>query len=893
MIVKNHNNFCIFIFLAFLIGMPFFVYSQAIEIQGSARDVDKKPISSCTIIASDSENEINILAFKNSDVNGNYKLILSKEIKLDSVWLIIRHISYETIRLKIPLKSAKQDFQLSLKMQKLDEVLIKSERIVTIKGDTITYNVKGLKAEKDYTIEEVINRIPGVTINESGQIKYLDKPISHLYINGVDLLEGGYAIATQGIPADAVMEIDVMKKHHHERIDIGRTETDNVSFNLKIKEDVGLFFGSLKGDVGVPFLTRKLDATPIYFKDKFQNISSGKLNNTGKTLRGIGSDLTSGNISVGGLMLEETHVIKVPNINGVAISEKYWLNNDSYAITNDALHKVNDSTIVKWNFNYVNELSKIENNLSSIFLTNNESSSVINRSRNQLSTERFNVGVNQEINKRNFYLKNNTSFRFANDAGIERVFINTNYLESNYLQNNFQLSNSASFKTLIGKKNILQSGLLAQYEQNEEELRVTPPVFETSTGNSIGTDATLQHVSVKKINLAGFAQYDFKLLKLEWNLNQNLKYNSFRFDSNLKQISNFTNQSFPLASNFDYQKVATTTKLHSTINIGKAMFSWGLSADYINLNSIENNNTTLGISDSFLFIQPHISVKYSFNTKWNLGVSYDLNNNISDFSQLYTPVILTSFNAMVQNPNFVNIIRTNSLAPYINYNNILKSFFLSLKGNLNQNKSDATFSNELNSEGFMVTEVIKQPNSLKNYGCTLYLTKGFLGSFKTELTYAYNISKNQLFFNNQFLDAINSRQSIDFGLSWDKGSWFTLEYKAKLNFGTSQTTGSQINNSILFQNLNLDIYTTNATRINFGLDSSRTETSKSSTVAKNTLFNMSFYYKPSKKVNINASLINIFDTQFFTTTNSYFNFVNVYQFSLRPRQFTIGFNYSL
>jgi hypothetical protein len=40
-----------------------------------------------------------------------------------------------------------------------------------------------------------------------------------------------------------------------------------------------LLFGSLKGDAGVPFLTGKLDATPIYFKDKFQNISSGKLNN--------------------------------------------------------------------------------------------------------------------------------------------------------------------------------------------------------------------------------------------------------------------------------------------------------------------------------------------------------------------------------------------------------------------------------------------------------------------------------------------------------------------------------------------------------------------------------------------------------------------------------------
>lgn len=893
MILEKHNNFIIFIFLAFLIGMPFFGYSQVIEIKGTTFDSNNKLISSCTIIASDSEDGNNILAFKNSDASGNYKLILSQEIKLDSIWLIIRHISYETIRLKIPFKSAKQDFQMSLKMQKLDEVLIKKDRIVTIKGDTITYNVNGLKAKKDYSIEEVINRIPGVSISETGQIRYLEKPISHLYINGVDLLEGGYSIATQGIPADAVLEIDVMKKHHHERIDIGRTETDNVSFNLKIKEDVGLLFGSLKADAGVPFLTGKLDATPIYFKDKFQNISSAKLNNTGKTLRGIGNDLASSNINVGGLMLEETHVVKAPNINGVAISEKYWLNNDSYAITNNALHKVNDSTIVKWNFNYVNELSKIENNSSSTFLSNNEPSSVTNRSRNQLKTERFNAGVNQEINKRNFYLKNNTSFRFANDAGIESVVINTNNLESNYLQNNFQFSNGTSFKTLIGKKNILQSGLLAQYEQNIEELRVTPPVFENSIGNGTDNDTTFQHVSVKKINLAGFTQYDFKLFNLEWNLNQNLKYNSFRFDSNLKQISNFTNQSFPLASNYDYQKIATTTRISSKMYVGKATFSWGISADYIDLNSIENNNISLGISDSFLFIQPNISVKYGFNTKWNLGVSYDLYKNMSDFSQLYTPVILTSFNALVQNPNFVNTITTNAFATYINYNNILKSFFLSLKGNLNQIKSDATFSNELDSEGFMVTEVIKQPNSLKNYGFTLYVTKGFLGSFKTELTYAYNISKNQFFFNNQFLDAINGRQSIDFSLSLDKGSWFTLEYKTKLNFGTSETQANEINNSILFQNLNLDIYTSNSTRINFGLDSSRTATSKSSTIDKNSLFNMSFYYKPSKKININASLINVFDTQFFTTTNSYFNFVNVYQFSLRPRQFTIGFNYSL
>lgn len=893
MILKTYNTFKNYILMAFLIGMPFFGFSQDIQIQGTVLDLENKPTSNCTIIASDSENGKSIFAFTTSDINGNYKLILNKEIKLDSIWLIVRHISYETISLKVPLKSFKQDFQLSLNTQSLDEVIIESERTVRIKGDTITYNVNKLKAEKDITIEDVINRIPGVTINENGQIKYLDKPISHLYINGVDLLEGGYSIATQGIPADAVKEIDVMKKHHHERIDIGRTETDNVAFNLKIKEDAGLFFGSLKGDIGVPFLTGKLDATPIYFKDDFQNISSGKLNNIGKTLRSVGSDLTSGDLNIGGLMLDEAHVINQPNIKGVAISDKYWLNNESYAITNDALHKVNDSTTVKWNFNYVNELSKIENVLSSEFLTNNQSSNVVIRSRNQLNTTRFNAVVNQEINKRKFYLKNSTSYKYANNSGIERVLINNNYLESNYLQNNFQLSNSTNFKTLIGKNNILQSGLLVQYEQNEEELMVSPPVFETFIGNGSASDATNQQVSVRKINLAGFSQYNFRLMKLEWNLSQNLKYNSFCFGSNLRQNSNFNNQSFPLASNFDYKKLATTTRLNSKTKIGRTTFSWGLSADYINLNAIENNSTNLSIADSFLFIQPNISFKYNFNTKWNFGVSYDFNNNISDFSQLYTPIILTSYNTVVQNPNFINIIRTNSFLPSINYNNILKSLFFSLKGNLNQSKSDVTFSNELNSDGFFVTEVIEQPNSFKNYGFTLNLTKSFLGSFKTDFTYAYNIFKNQLFFNNQFLDAINRRHSLDFGLSWDRGSWFTFDYKAKLNLGSSETTSNQISNLFLFQNLSLDVYTSNSTRINFGLDSSRTETSESSKIDKNTLFNMSFYYKPSKKLSINASLINIFDTQFFTTTNSYLNFVNVYQFSLRPRQFTLGLNYSL
>lgn len=878
--------------MASYFGMPFFAFAQIHELKGTIVDSINEPIFNAVIIASDTENESTILAFNNSNTNGNYKLNLKNELELDSIWLIVRHTSYETIRLKIPLKSTTKDFKLYPRVERLDEVFVEYQKTVEIRGDTITYNVNGIKAEKDYTIEEVINRIPGVTISESGQIKYHDKPISHLYINGVDLLEGRYNIATQGIPADAVKEIDVMKNHNHERIDIGRTESNDVAFNLKIREDVSLFFGSIKGEAGVPLLTGQVEATPIYLKDKFQDIGSLKSNNTGKTLRNIGSDLTSGNMNIFDLKLDETPVIRAPNINGVILSDKYWLNNDSYAITNDAMHKLNDTTLLKWNVNYMNELSKIESKSSTVYLTNNDSSVVFNRSRNQLRAQRFQAGVNQEINKRNFYLKNITNYKYADNTGIASVLLNDNEIQSNYRQSDFQISNSTVVKTLIGDENIVQGGLITQYEQNSEKLTVIPPVFESEFDDNTMNDVTVQNVYVKKFNVAGFTDFAFKWLNLDWNANQNIGYNSFKFESDLKQVPEFTEQSFPFSSEFDFNKLSASTTINSKINVGGVRFSWGLSADFISLNTKEKNDYSLAINDSYLFLQPYVSIKYKINSKWNLGSSYFQNTTISDFNQLYTPVILTSYSSLVQNPNFVNRIRTQSLTPYLNYGNILKSFFANIRGQWSKSQSDVTFSNVLSDEGFIITEVIEQPNSTNNYGLSINLRKAFLGSFNSNITYSFNYIESELLFNNQFLDAINRRHSIDFGLTWDNGEWYTLEYEAKLNFGSSQLPSNQVSNAILFQNANIDFYTSSKTRLHLGVESSRADTSASE-VNKNTLFNMSFVYKPSKKLFLKASLLNIFDTSFFSITNSSANFINSYQFSLRPRQLTIGLNYSL
>lgn len=872
--------------------MPFFAFSQEIVIKGTIKDLKGFPIPNAIVTVSLSKKADNIIAFHNSNNDGKYNLIFRDKPKIDSLWIVIRHISYETLSNKIPTKSIVKDFKLDEKLEKLDEILLKPPKKIEIKGDTITYNVKGIKAKKDYTIEEVINRIPGVSISENGQIRYQDKPISHLYINGIDLLEGRYSIATQGIPADAVKEIDIMKKHNHERINIGRTESDDVAFNLKIKKGLGLVFGSVKSDIGTPILTGLVEATPVYLKDNFQNIGSFKSNNIGKTLRNISSSLTKDDLNILGLKLTETNILRPPDINGVVLSDQYWLDNNSYALTNDELFKVNDSTLLKWNINYTNEFSKIEKKNLSSFIINNDSSSVINQTKNQLKEQTLKFGFSQEINKKNLYLKNNTKLGYYDDKGGENSILNGNIINAEYGNYELKLNNTTLLKTLVTNDNILQNGIFVEYNSKSENLFVTPAVFENVFNNNTSNNETLQNVKINEFNIGTFSDYAFNLFNLKWNFNQKVQYSKIYFKSKLKSLPNSDTQDFPFFSDYTYNKFSSVSKIVTKMSLGRFQLKWRLSLDYIDLDNKEKKGDAINQNEAFFFIQPFASVLYKINNKWNFGLSYSEENRISEFKELYPSLVLENYNSLVQNPDVINKTKSQVLSPSFNYSNILKSFFLNLRGRIALRESEVTFVNQLNEDGFITREAIERPNVIKDMSFILNISKGFLGSFNSDLSYTFNYAENEIFFNNEFLNTINKRHNLNLNLNFDNGNWYTLKYQVRFNIGSSILPSNKVDNLNFFQTAELDFYTSSSTRLNFGLESTRSSSSTSNNINNNKLFNVSFFYKLSKKAYLRTSLINIFNESFFTLTNSGVNYVNSLEFSLRPRQFNIGFTYS-
>lgn len=868
--------------------------SGQVVFNGVVNDSLDQPISFVSVVVSKSESEDEVLTYTTTNSKGEFTVKIGEHINQSRLWVTYRHISYASK--KVSYTNISQQITVVLKEQKnqLQDVILNAKKNIEIKGDTLTYNIASLKKEKDYTIEEVLSRIPGVTIEESGQIKYKDKAIKHLYINGVDLLEGRYNIATRGIPAVAVEEVDIMQKHNHERINIGKRDSEDVAFNLKIKKDHSLIFGSVRGDAGVPLLTAKAEATPINIKDKFQDIVSIKANNIGESLRYNGVNLTSGNYDLTGNLLNQVNILNAPNINGVVLSNKYWLDNESLSLTNDALLKGSRDLILKagasYNYND-NELSSVE---QSVFFFGQDSTVVNRTNRNRLATQDYYAGLVQELNRDNLYFKNKLSIKAQQATGNSSLIQNENPLNYVYSQDRLNLANLTSLKFAVNEK-LVDTGIYIEHTTTTEQGIVNPSVFTTTIPDPTASNQTLQNVQASQFNVGAFAAHDFNLGRFESQLKQTLNYRNESLETNLFQGTTAPSISnpFPLFSNFELHSLKSVTSFKTTIKVNKWKLSVSPALEFINLDKRELTAPELSKRAGYLFFQPAASVNYKFNYQWNAAVFASYNSSVSRFEQLYNAVVLTSPTGLYRNPDAINKTDKLSFTGTVSHTNILKGLILSNRINYSRTQSDFTISSFIDPAGQLQVAAVALPNLATQFSNSTSLNKRFFNILKTEWSYTYYLFLNKQIFNDIAQNAKNTRHILRTELGIDNNTWYGVTYKGQFSFGNSSASGFKATNSFIKHDVILDFYTSAKSRINLGMESVTTSFSSSDVVNINSLFNASFHYKPTKKLFLRASINNILNEAFFTTAQNSANFISQSQFSLRPRQFTIGLNYSL
>ena len=128
-----------------------------------------------------------VLAYTITDTEGRYRLSLAEQQQ--PIELEFAVLGYRTVSRRVAAQSATIDQTLAPSAFKLKEVTVKAAPISS-HGDTLNYNVASFIAPTDRTVEDILRKLPGITVKPGGGIEYQGKAINKFYIEGLDMLGG-------------------------------------------------------------------------------------------------------------------------------------------------------------------------------------------------------------------------------------------------------------------------------------------------------------------------------------------------------------------------------------------------------------------------------------------------------------------------------------------------------------------------------------------------------------------------------------------------------------------------------------------------------------------------------------------------------------------------------
>lgn len=165
----------------------------------------------------------------------------------------------------------------------LDEVIINTDRAITIKKDTIIFNADSFKKGNEETVEDLLKNIPGITMDSDGTIKIGDREIEKVMVEGDDLFKKGYKLLTKNLDASVVSKVEVYEHYSNNRLLKGIEESDRVALNLTLKSNVkNKLFGALKPGYGLASENRyETSATIISFRKVSKIYGFANFNNIG------------------------------------------------------------------------------------------------------------------------------------------------------------------------------------------------------------------------------------------------------------------------------------------------------------------------------------------------------------------------------------------------------------------------------------------------------------------------------------------------------------------------------------------------------------------------------------------------------------------------------------
>jgi hypothetical protein len=697
-----------------------------ISFKGVITDTLKNPLELASLVAINKETN-GFESYVITDDLGQFKLDLKENTRYN---IQISYIGLQTINDNLSTSQINlvKDYVLKAEFA-LDEVELVYKMPVAIKGDTLVYNADAYKNGSERKLEDIIEKLPGVEINESGQIEVEGKVVNKLMVNGKDFFDGDTKIATKNIPSNAVDKIQVLRNYAEVgQLSSVRNNQDNVAINIKLKEGKESFwFGNVTAGTGsAPDETLYLAQPKLfYYSPKYSINFIADLNNIGEValsrrdIRGFGGGFNAPSRNSGtSINLGDNSLNFLTNQgNARKIENKLATANFSYS-PNKALDLsgfliFNNSKILSREVNFVQY--------------SNPDLNIPDESTEQDSNERSNQGLVKlsASYKPNFnnQIDYDVLARMSDDKQQQSIFSsvigNTNQTDE---VTPYNINQNLKYYYTLDEDNIFAF-------ESQHVLKNEDPIYNaildnipnvatayTNTANALGLNTSLSEYNLGQNRRIKSNQLDAKLdyyhiINSKSNLNLTLgtilSYQAF--DSSIFQFLEDSTMFNPTPNfnqgraknDINYNFADVYLGVHYRFRTGKFTFTPGFS-----VHSYGNKNSQFGdtVEDNFLKLLPDFEARIQLKKGESLTLNYSMRNQFTDVTRLAEGLVLNNYNSLQYGePDLQNALSNNVSLRYssfnlFNYTNVFVRAAYS--NNIDQIRSLTNFENVIRTSTF-------------------------------------------------------------------------------------------------------------------------------------------------------------------------------------------------
>ncbi|GAA0760277.1 carboxypeptidase-like regulatory domain-containing protein [Psychroflexus lacisalsi] len=752
-------------------------YGQ-LKFEGKVVDSLKTPLELANVVAINKET-LALESYGITNTEGEFKLKLQK---YQTYNIQVSYVGMETLKDSLSTEDKDITKNYSLRLENsLDEVTLNYKIPVKVQGDTLIYDADSFKNGSERKLEDIIKNLPGVEINEDGQIEVEGKVVNKLMVNGKDFFDGDTKLGTKNIPSNAVDKIQVLRNYSEvNQLSGVRNNQDNVAMNIKLKEGKENFWfgdvtlgGGASPDGGLYLLQPKL----FYYSPEYTINFIGDLNNIGelaltrRDIRGFGGGFRSPSQSSG------TDINLGDNGLGFLTSQNNAIEIENQLATANFSYSPQASLDLS-GFVILNSSQILSRETSSVQYTNpelgipDEDTDRSNIERSDQGLVKLSASYQPNVNNQLDY---DVLGRISNDRQNQNAFSsvigNTQQVEE---VKPFSINQSLNYYYTLNADNIF--AFEAQHVIKDEDpfynARLdNDPDADTdafdNTANALGLDNTMDNYDIGQNRRIKSNQIDAKLdyyniLNSVSNLNLTLGtiISQQKFDSNLFQ---FLEDGEPLAPTPNFNNGLAENDViynfsdiylgaHYRLKTGKFTITPGFS-----LHAYGNKNIQFGetYEDNFFRLLPDFETRVQFKKSESLTFRYEMRNQFTDVTRLAEGIVLNSFNSIqFGEPDLQNALSHNLSLLYssfnlFNYTNVFAR--LAYSNNIDQIRSLTNFESIIRTSTFFNSNFADETFSA--FG---RIQKTF-GKIRATLNTNYNYTKI-----NQF---IQGQQSLNEGFT--------------------------------------------------------------------------------------------------------------------------------